>query len=144
MDRGVKIAIFIASVASLGLGLIWDQVLSNARNAVQVEDSGDMGPEIKEGRIGSLDLKRLDVDSDDGNKITKIIIEDAPSEPVAAKPEAEEWTDYTVQNNDSWWKIANRHFKGRGLSSSDILNANPNVKSLRPGQKIKIPPTKTS
>jgi hypothetical protein len=26
MDRGVKIAIFVASIVSLALGLIWDQV----------------------------------------------------------------------------------------------------------------------
>ena len=42
MDRGVKIAIFVASIGSLALGLIWDQVLSSAREAVKTEVADDM------------------------------------------------------------------------------------------------------
>ena len=146
MDRGVKIAIFVASIASLGLGLIWDQVLSNAREAVKTEVTDEMGPEIKEGKIGSPDLEKMEVVNNDSPEMPRVVVVDnqpvKPIEPV--EPKIEEWLDYTVQKNDSWWRIANRRFKGRGLSSTDILNANPKVKNLRPGQKIKIPPSKAS
>ncbi len=146
MDRGVKVAIFVASIASLGLGLIWDQVLSGAREAVKTETADVMGPEIKKGEIGPPDLKRNDIITEDSKKRPLVVVVDNPAKPLAepVKPKDQEWMEYTVQNNDSWWKIAHSHFKGRGLSSSDLVNANPNVKNLRPGQKIKIPPGKLS
>ncbi|MDC1142067.1 LysM domain-containing protein [Planctomycetota bacterium] len=143
MDRGVKIAIFVASIGSLALGLIWDQVLTDAREAVKTEVADEMGPEVKEGKIGPPNLPRLDIVIDDNSDAPPVVIAPVESDtPKETAPKEADWMEYTVQDNDSWWKIANRHFKGRGLSSSDILNANPTVKNLQPGQKIKIPPAK--
>lgn len=141
MDRGVKIAIFVASIASLGLGLIWDQVLSHAR--VMVEDTpGDvLGPEVIDARVGSPDIARLDVPPDLDPQFPINNIEDLP--PAADEPTetAAAWTDYVVQEGDSWWKLAHVTFKDRGLSSSDLERANNNV-TLVPGKTIKIPPNK--
>ncbi|MCF6228314.1 MAG: hypothetical protein L3J82_06575, partial [Planctomycetes bacterium] len=117
MDRGVKVAIFVASIASLGLGLIWDQVLTEAREAVKTETADVMGPEIKKGEIGSPDLKRKDIIKEGSKQMPLVVVVDdtaeKPAEPV--KPKVKEWMEYTVQNNDSWGKIAHSHFKGRGL-----------------------------
>ncbi|MHC4840133.1 MAG: hypothetical protein ACYTDT_04115, partial [Planctomycetota bacterium] len=100
MDRGVKIAIFVASIGSLALGLIWDQVLTNAREAVKVDVADEMGPEVQEGRIGSPDLDRVNIinntDTDTPVDITPVAPAVGPAtEPV---PQEDKWIEYTVQN----------------------------------------------
>ena len=145
MDRGVKIAIFVASIASLGLGLIWDQVLSHAR--VLVEDSArdELAAEVISAEMGPPNIDRLQPvdDLDAGFQIKPVETPGETAEPDAAEaavPQGE-WTEYVVQNGDSWWKLAHVTFKSRGLSSEDIERANQG-KVLRPGEKLLIPPGK--
>ena len=141
MDRGVKVAIFVASIASLGLGLIWDQVLSHARVMVEAAPSDVLGPEIIDARVGSPDIARLEVPEELDPQFPIADVSDLP--PAEADPIVEDapWTDYVVQNGDSYWKLAHVIFKDRDLSSSDIERANGN-KALVPGKTIQIPPSK--
>ena len=141
MDRGVKVAIFVASIASLGLGLIWDQVLSHARVMVESTPSDVLGPEIIDARVGSPDIARLDVPAELDPQFPIADVEDLP--PAETEPVVDDapWTDYVVQNGDSYWKLAHVIFKDRDLSSSDIERANGN-KALVPGKTIQIPPSK--
>ena len=143
MDRGVKIAIFVASIASLGLGLIWDQVLSHAR--VMVEDAPEdvLGPELVDARVGSPDIARLDVPEDMDPQFTINDIGEQPTTEPEPEVETAPWTDYVVQDGDSWWKLAHVTFKDRGLSSSDLERANDGRK-LIPGKTIQIPPSKAA
>lgn len=141
MDRGVKIAIFVASIASLGLGLIWDQVLSHAR--VMVEDSPQdvLAPELIDARVGSPDIARLDPPEGLDPQFPVADVTELPPADEAPVVVAAPWTDYVVQDGDSWWKLAHVTFKDRGLSSTDLERANGNV-TLVPGKTIKIPPSK--
>ena len=146
MDRGVKIAIFVASILSLGLGLIWDQVLSHARVMVEQTSTDELAPEVINARMGSPDIERLEVPEDIGPNFTIQPVDMAPVEGDAAEegstPVTEsEWSDYVVQDGDSWWKLAHLRFKDRGLSSTDIEKANKG-KVLRPGEVMRIPPNK--
>lgn len=140
MDRGVKIAIFVASIVSLGLGLVWDQVLSQARDAVDSEVAGEMEPERIEAVVGPPHVKR----APPTEEILPIVAPEPETEPEPEAPQPQpkgDWSDYVVKHGDSWWKIAHVHFKLRGLSSTDIAKANTG-KKLRPGVTIKIPPGK--
>ena len=143
MDRGVKIAIFVASIISLGLGLIWDQVLNHAREVV-AEDKGDgFHSEKLKARIGPKDLQRHEIPAElapDNAAKPETKPESAPkpeNEPPreSTSPDVDE---YTVQAGDSWWKIAYTRLKGRGLSTESLQKANPGVE-LKPGVKLKIP-----
>lgn len=146
MDRGVKIAIFVASIVSLALGLVWDQVLSQARVMVEKPAENPMGPELMNANVGAPNLPRMEL----AEKV-EAAIEATPPElggavpaaaPAPAAPAPDQGvTEYEVQPGDSLWKIANRVFKDRGLTSKDIEDANPGVK-LVPGKKIKIPAAK--
>lgn len=142
MDRGVKIALFVASLVSLALGLVWDQVLSQARVAVQKPAAGDMAPEELAARVGSPDIPRLELEQAiEEQKAAPQVAEPAPGpQQPAAKPAGQPAaeTEYEVQAGDSWWSIANRKFKDRGLTSTDLEKANAGV-TLRPGKKIRIP-----
>ncbi|MBZ0135029.1 MAG: LysM peptidoglycan-binding domain-containing protein [Planctomycetes bacterium] len=141
MDRGVKIAIFVASIASLGLGLIWDQVLSHARVLVEDNPADVLAPEVIDARVGSPDIARLNVPDELDPQFPIPNLDTLP--PAEAEPVQVDapWTDYVVQNGDSWWKLAHVTFKNRELSSSDLERANHNV-TLVPGKTIKIPPNK--
>jgi Tfp pilus assembly protein FimV len=144
MDRGVKIAIFVASIISLGLGLIWDQVLSQARVMVEKPADDVLASELLDARMGSPDIARLDVSEDlDPQFQTRPVDEPAADSPAREDAPAvePEWTEYTVQAGDSWWKLAFVTFRSRGLSSDDIMRANQG-KKLVPGEKIQIPPGK--
>lgn len=144
MDRGVKIAIFVASIISLGLGLIWDQVLSHARVMVEKPADDVLASELLDARMGSPDIARLEVPEDlDPQFQTQPVDEPAreSTAPEVAPPVQQEWTEYTVQPGDSWWKLAYVRFKERGLSSDDIMRANQG-KKLVPGEKLMIPPGK--
>ncbi|MCB9894204.1 MAG: LysM peptidoglycan-binding domain-containing protein [Planctomycetes bacterium] len=147
MDRGVKIAIFVASIASLGLGLIWDQVLSHARVMVEESSQDELAAEVISAEMGPPGIDRLQPvdDLDPGFQVKTVdnppdATESAGSTEEASAPQGE-WTEYTVQNGDSWWKLAHVTFKSRGLSSEDIERANKG-KVLRPGDKLLIPPGK--
>jgi membrane-bound lytic murein transglycosylase D len=52
----------------------------------------------------------------------------------------EDYRIHTVQSGDTLWDIAKKY---PGISVTDLKNANSslNFNSLKPGQKIKIPPT---
>lgn len=146
MDRGVKIAIFVASIASLGLGLIWDQVLSQARVVVESDSSDGMGPERIEARVGSPGIERADdalFPIDEAAAPAEALPQAPSGEPKAeaAAPNAVDqgWADYTLKNGESPWIVANKRFKERGLSSSDLQKANPGSK-WRAGDVIRIPP----
>lgn len=145
MDRGVKIAIFVASIASLGLGLVWDQVLSHARVAIEREVADELAPEIIDGRMGSPDIPRHDVPEEIQSGIRATANQEVPTdtEPETEAPAEEStgWTTYTIRNGDSYWRIAHQVFKSRDLSSQDIKDANPGVK-LVPGKTLQIPPGK--
>lgn len=142
MDRGVKIAIFVASIVSLGLGLIWDQVLNHAREVV-AEDKGDgFHSEKLKARVGPKELQRQEIPAEiaPDNAAPK-----PEPKPEVAKKEAEPQPkpaagdeEYVVQSGDSWWKIAYTRLKGRGLTTEDLQKANPGV-DLKPGVKIKVP-----
>ncbi|CAG0982195.1 hypothetical protein PLCT2_01975 [Planctomycetaceae bacterium] len=144
MDRGVKIAIFVASIVSLGLGLIWDQVLNHAREVV-AEDKGDgFHSEKLKARIGPKDLQRQEIPADlapDNVAPKPDVKAETEPKPDAGKPTETPTSDvdeYTVQAGDSWWKIAYTRLKGRGLSTESLQKANPGVE-LKPGVKLKIP-----
>ncbi len=149
MDRGVKIAIFVASIISLALGLVWDQVLSQARVMVEKPAENPMGPEIINANVGAPNFERMELAQKVEASAAAMPPElGGPTEPAPApvgpqppSPVADAATEYEVQAGDSWWKIANRLFKDRGLSSKDLDDANPGVK-LVAGKKIKIPPAK--
>lgn len=144
MDRGVKIAIFVASIISLGLGLIWDQVLSHARVMVEQPADDTLAAETMDARMGSPDIDRLVVPDELDPQFQVKSVETPTAEtpePEAAPPVEREWTEYTVQAGDSWWKLAYVTFKSRSLSSDDIMRANQG-KKLVPGEKIQIPPGK--
>lgn len=147
MDRGVKVAIFVASIVSLGLGLIWDQVLSHARVVVEQEVADELGPELIDARMGSPDIPRLDVpeeiESGMQPRANEPAESDEPGDEKTQPAEEVSWTSYEVQNGDSWWKIAHVHFKERGLSSQDVMDANPGTR-LVPGKKVQIPPGKNA
>ena len=144
MDRGVKIAIFVASIVSLGLGLIWDQVLNHAREVV-AEDKGDgFHSEKLKARIGPKDLQRQEIPAElaPDNVAPKTDINPEPEKkPVGGQPvetPSTEVEEYTVQSGDSWWKIAYTRLKGRGLTTESLQKANPGVE-LKPGVKLKVP-----
>lgn len=146
MDRGVKIAIFAASIISLGFGLIWDQVLSHARVALEPESADTLAGETMEARMGSRDIARMEVAPELDPQFPVVAPEAVQTEPAAGTnepPAATGWTEYTVKNGDSWWRIAHVEFKDRGLSSDDVQKANPGV-VLRPGSVVKIPVSKES
>ena len=143
MDRGVKIAIFVASIVSLGLGLIWDQVLNHAREVV-AEDRGDgFTSEKLKARIGPKELQRQEIPAELAPDNTA---KPEPKPETGAKPEnlqpekpvETETDEYIVQSGDSWWKIAYTRLKGRGLTTESLQKANPGVE-LKPGVKLKIP-----
>lgn len=142
MDRGVKIAIFIASIVSLALGLIWDQVLSNARVAVQTHEIDELGPEIMQARVGPPEVLRAEapLDFETVQPVETVGASDETSQ--AAPPStAPQWTEYVVVAGDSWWKLAHGKFKDRGLEIADLQSANPGIE-LKPGVKLRVPPFK--
>lgn len=142
MDRGIKIAIFVASVISLGLGLIWDQVLSRARDVVADERPDVMGPERIEARVGPKDLQRQELPGEMAEVNTAPAAhkeEASPREAPPPEPKAAGGIEeYVVQKGDSWWSIAHTRFKGRGVTTESLQQANPGV-SLKPGVKVKVP-----
>ncbi len=148
MDRGVKIAIFVASVVSLSLGLIWDQVLSQAREAVEQRPSDPMGPETMHASVGSPDIERMElVKAVQAGAQAAVDAAPAPAattgntaQQPAVTPDDKQFpeVEYEVVANDNWWAIANRKFQERGWSSSDLEKYNNGVK-LVAGKKIKIP-----
>lgn len=144
MDRGVKIAIFVASIVSLVLGLVWDQVLSQARVMVERPAENPMGPEVINANVGAPNLPRMELleKVEAAAAVTPPELEGgviAPQVGPSAAPAADTGvTEYEIQPGDSWWKIAHTRFKDRGLSSEEIAAANPGVK-LVAGKRIKIP-----
>jgi nucleoid-associated protein YgaU len=144
MDRGVKVAIFVASIVSLSLGLIWDQVLNQARNAVQQVSVDELGPEIMQAVVGAPDIRRqAPPEAFEAQPPVNLPDPQAPAEEQRpeAPPPVERWQEYTVQHGDSWWRLAHVTFKDLGLATTDIEKANPGV-VLRPGIKLRIPPNK--
>lgn len=144
MDRGVKVAIFVASVVSLGLGLIWDQVLSQARVAVENTSPDEFAAEIIDGRIGSPDIPRLDAQEEGPPGVTTAqVSNDRQADVQEVEPTARDtgngYTEYTVRPNDSFWVIVHKRFPDRGLKVKDVQRANPDVAVPQPGQKLKIP-----
>jgi nucleoid-associated protein YgaU len=146
MDRGVKIAIFVASIAALCLGLIWDQVLSHARVIVEETADDPLAAEVMDANIGSPEIGRLEPSDDLAPQFDTRPVDDTPGEPegvsevvaVSAEP-----TEYTVKDGDSYWKLAHVTFKDRGLSSEDIKRANGG-KELRTGDKFMVPAGKAT
>lgn len=142
MDRGVKIAIFIASIVSLSLGLIWDQVLSNARVAVQAEEVDELGPETMQALVGPPEVLRAEAPQDfEAVKPVETAAESDATAEASPTATAPQWTEYTILSGDSWWKLAHNKFKDRGLEIADLQAANPGVE-LKPGVKLRIPPFK--
>lgn len=145
MDRGVKIAIFVASIVSLGLGLIWDQVLNHAREVV-AEDKGDgFHSEKLKARIGPKELQRqeIPVELAPHNKAPAPAVE-APNPGAAAPetPKAEEgFTEYVVKKGDNASNICHKTFADRYLTTLDLQAANPGVDitNIQINQKLKIP-----
>lgn len=63
-----------------------------------------------------------------------------------AEQDASSPTTYTVQRGDNAWRIVHRKFPGRGLTTQDLMDANPHIdwkrRGLRPGDKLNIPAAK--
>lgn len=137
MDRGVKIAIFVASIVSLGLGLVWDQVLSNARNVISDERPDVLGPERVEARIGAPGTPRAQPPAPAAEAPKTPSAEEKPAPAVEVKAPALD-TTYVLVAGDNPWKLAHQRFKDRKLSTDDIVGANPGAK-WRPGETIVIP-----
>lgn len=142
MDRGVKIAIFVASILSLALGLIWDQVLSHARTHVEQTQPDAMGPQRMSASIGSPDIPRM--------QPTESITPAEPDptslpEPAAAEAAAAPTqSTHIVKSGDSWWKLAFTTYQDRGINTKDLQDANPTVKQLKVGMEIVIPAGKAT
>ncbi len=141
MDRGVKIAIFVASVVSLGLGLVWDQVLTSARGALAEERPDVLGPERVDARVGSPDIPRALPKDAQPQAPAPAPTPEPPKAAAPVEPASTHVTDYTLVAGDNPWKLAHTRFKDRALTTEDIKNANPNAK-WRPGEVIKIPPAR--
>lgn len=146
MDRGVKIALFVASIVSLGLGLVWDQVLSQARVMIEKPAEDSMGGERMEANVGSVDIPRIEIAERIKNASAGETKPAAQSQQnSAAQPEnpqsdaKPQFTEYKVQPNEGWWHIAHRVFKDRGLTSEDVAAANPGVVAPKAGQVVKVP-----
>ncbi len=153
MDRGVKIAIFVASVVSLGLGLIWDHVLSRARDVIAEERSDSMGPERIKARVGPKDLPRQELPPElaDANAVvvppSKLdagrnqASEPKPGTGTPAASNSLDLIEYEVKSGDSPSRICHTHFKDRGIETKDLYAANPgvNFNPLKVGTKLKIP-----
>lgn len=149
MDRGVKIAIFVASVISLSLGLIWDQVLSQARVMVEQPAKDPMGPETMHASVGSPDIERMELVKavEAGAQAAQTAQAPAPGpsekpknaqDPVVADDARLPEVEYEVVAGDNWWTIANRKFQERGWTSGDLEKYNNGAK-LVAGKKVRIP-----
>jgi hypothetical protein len=149
MDRGVKIAIFVASIVSLALGLIWDQVLNQARNVAQGStiNADELGSDLISAVVGPPEVPRLqppegfevrppaqDSSHGDGQANPPADAENTPPAPVHSG-----WEEYVLQKNDSAWALAHEKFRDRGLKVEDLEAANPGCK-WRVGDKVRIPP----
>jgi hypothetical protein len=143
MDRGVKIAIFVASIAALCLGLIWDQVLSHARVVVEETADDPLAAEVMDANIGSPEIGRLNPPEDlapwERPQVDPGPATEQPTQP--ALPVATDWLDYVLKSGDSPSKLAHKIFRERGLDSTDIKAANPDSK-WREGDTVRIPPGK--
>jgi nucleoid-associated protein YgaU len=144
MDRGVKIAIFVASIAALCLGLIWDQVLSHARVMVEAQSDDVLAAERMDANIGSPDIERAEPPAEETAPWdrtppaeTTVV---APVETSASRPQ--EWLEHELKSGESANRLAYRVYRDRGLTTEDILQANPSCK-WRVGDKVRIPPGKT-
>lgn len=142
MDRGVKIAIFVASIAALCLGLIWDQVLSHARVMVEEQSEDVLSAEVMDASIGSPDIERAHPPEDlapweQPQQASEVEI--LETEVEAAPATNSNWLEYELKSGDSPHRLAYKVFPERGLKTDDLLNANPDSK-WRVGNKIRIPP----
>ncbi len=147
MDRGVKIAIFVASIVSLALGLVWDQVLNQARNAVQDERVDELAADVIQTVVGPPNVQRLqppegfEASPPSSQQQTSADSSESPPSPPAPPSPADDWVDYVLQPNDSANLLAYRRFADRGLTTKDIQDANPGCK-WRVGDSVRIPPRK--
>lgn len=83
MDRGIKIAILVACLLSLGFGLIWDKIIDGARRTILAEsDDTGMGPTRAEVRIGDTSLPAPN------KPVTSPAPSNTPSVPSQAEPNA--------------------------------------------------------
>jgi hypothetical protein len=150
MDRGVKIAIFVASIVSLALGLIWDQVLNQARTVAQDRtiNVDELGPDLISAVVGPPEVPRLqppegfEVRPPEPGVTPSDPESEGDAQPVDNQPSsASGWLSYVLKPNDSAAKLAHKLFPERGLESKDILDANPESK-WRVGDTVRIPPSK--
>lgn len=142
MDRGVKIAIFVACIAALSLGLIWDQVLSSTRNVIVKDKPATdlLGPEIIPGLVGPQNVGRAEI-TQPPRETPDVAPTPTPREdtPPPQPPAETRQSEYVVVENDSWWKIAEKVWgKDRAHHWSQIEAANPGMK-LRAGKTVIIP-----
>lgn len=161
MDRGIKIAILVACVLSLGLGLIWDRVIDTARTAaLPAREKSALGPDPAAMTVGDMRLPRAEAAVRDGANTTVEAAAETPAvmpggsrtSGVTASPKSAgsgypehirpylQDGKYVVQPGDSPWKVANteKRFKFHGKNSTDWTNANPNAK-WRAGELLNIP-----
>jgi len=145
MDRGIKIAVFVASIVALSLGLIWDQVLKGARVMIEKTPENPLGPERMEASVGLPGTPRFEFPSPAHNPAPPAAARPAesPTQPPSANPADSVFTEYLVVEDDSWWRIAEKVWgKKNARDHKEIQDANPNVKQLRAGMRIRIPPHK--
>ena len=160
MDRGIKIAILVACLLSLGLGLIWDRVIDASRSAVMPsrDKGGPLSPDPAVLVSGDMRLPKpagqqpaaitQPVNSVDGSGLQ---VSAGSSSPVIVPPtEGMKYPEhirsmiregkYVLQAGDSPWKVANteKRFKFLGKSSTDWVNANPGARWTQ-GELITIP-----
>jgi Tfp pilus assembly protein FimV len=149
MDRGVKIAIFVASIVSLALGLIWDQVLNQARTVAQDRtiNVDELGPDLISAVVGPPEVPRLKPPEGFEVRQPAEYAADGSHQPATSTDPANQtpapanngWEEYTLQKNDSAWALAHDTFRDRGLKVEDLEAANPGCK-WRVGDKVRIPP----
>jgi LysM repeat protein len=152
MDKGIKIAILVACVLSLGFGLIWDKIIDGARSTLVTKpDAADMGPSKAEIRVGDLAKPSLFAPDRPEPAVAASVAtltQPATAPATVAAPGASAPGKHKVKDGETLSAIAERI--ARSKERVPYLNtrieqwkaANPGVvnwERLRPGTELNIP-----
>ncbi|MCA8940749.1 MAG: LysM peptidoglycan-binding domain-containing protein [Planctomycetes bacterium] len=166
MDRGIKIAILVACLLSLGLGIVWARVIDVVRPGNEAaNDPLLMEPDRVSATIGApqaeaerpVAIERIMPEPPPTSEEDHPHIEDeASSEKVVVAADGE-WPahiaphirdgKYIMQDGDNYWKLARNSqrfkflFESKGIDYNDWQKANAHLddRKIRPGTALTIP-----